>query len=339
LEITLVKQTMSHRERLETCLSGQMPDHTPVALWRHFPGDDQQPGELAASCVAFQRQYDFDLVKVTPASSFAIKDWGAQDQWIGNTEGTREYTGFPIRVAEDWEHLRPLDPARGALADQLTCLKMVTDELAGSTPVLQTIFSPLAQAKNLVGRDHLIIHIRENPSAVHAGLEVITQSTLRFLEKAMQANIDGIFYAVQHAQYGLLTETEFDQFGRAYDLRILQAASRLWLNMVHLHGEHVMFNKVADYPAAIINWHDRKTKPNLAEAQRIFPGVVCGGLQQWETMVSGTPQQVRAEALDAVQATAGKRFILGTGCVLPIIAPRSNIQAAIDAALGSKIRE
>ena len=40
--------TYTHRTRLETCLSGVQPDRTPVALWRHFPVDDQTPAGLAA---------------------------------------------------------------------------------------------------------------------------------------------------------------------------------------------------------------------------------------------------------------------------------------------------
>jgi uroporphyrinogen decarboxylase len=37
---------------------------------------------------------------------------------------------------------------------------------------------------------------------------------------------------------------------------------------------------------------------------------------------------VQNEAADAIQQTSGKRFILGTGCVVPIIASHGNILAA-----------
>jgi uroporphyrinogen decarboxylase len=47
-------------------------------------------------------------------------------------------------------------------------------------------------------------------------------------------------------------------------------------------------------------------------------------------MAYGRPENVRNEAADALKQTQGKRFILGTGCVLPIIAPHSNIMAAIE---------
>lgn len=323
--------TLTHRERLETTLAGGQPDRAPVALWRHFPVDDQTPGDLAAAVAAFQRQFDFDLIKVTPSSSFCLYDWGVQDRWAGNPEGTRDYGQPVIRRAEDWAALRPLDPREGHLGGQIACLRLLTAEFAPHTPVIQTIFSPLSQAKNLVGKANLVAHLRRHGDALRAALETITETTIRFLEACRPTGIAGIFYAVQHAQYGVLSAEEYRAFGRPYDLRILEAARDLWLNMLHLHGEEVMFAEVANYPVQIINWHDRQTPPDLAGGLEQFRGTVCGGLRQWETMVLGTPAQVREEAESALRATAGRRFILGTGCVLPITAPYGNIRAARDA--------
>jgi uroporphyrinogen decarboxylase len=324
----LPTKTLSHRDRLETCLSGSTPDQVPVSLWRHFPVDDQTPEGLALATSTFQRLYDFDFIKVTPASSFCLRDWGAQDRWKGTTEGTRDYENAVIQHPEDWLKLKVLSPLEGGLGNQLRCLQMLKKEFSSDVPLMQTVFSPLAQAKNLVGRDSLALFMRLYPDALHAGLERIAQTTLQFVEELLRLKIDGIFYAVQHAQYGLHTLEEFLTFGKSYDLRILAAADRFWLNMVHLHGENVMFDVVKEYPVQIINWHDRHTPPSLADAQAAFPGVVCGGLRRWETLVLGNTDHVKAEAFDAIQATAGKRFILGTGCVLPIIAPHGNILAA-----------
>ncbi len=320
--------TIHHRDRLETCLSGEAPDRVPVALWRHFPVDDQTPDGLAAATAHFQRTFDFDLIKVTPSSSFCLKDWGADDVWRANPEGTRDYTRRVIQRAEDWARLPLLDPTSGHLGDQITCLRILAAEFSPHTPLVQTIFSPMAQAKNLAGGEELLVHMRKAPEALHAGLERITQVTLRFIDECRKTGIAGIFYAVQHAQYGLLSESEFDTFGRYYDLRVMEAVRDCWLNIVHLHGSEVMFDKVADYPARVINWHDRQAEPSLAEAASRFEGVLCGGLRQWETMVLGTPDQVAAEARDAIQTTLGRRFILGTGCVVPVIAPSGNLFAA-----------
>ena len=319
---------MNHRERLEACLAGKAVDRVPVALWRHFPVDDQDPRRLAEATLNYQKTFDFDLVKVTPASSFCLKDWGVIDVWRGSSEGTRDYTKHVIIEPDDWRRLPILDPRKGNQAEQIDCLKIITNQLGAEVHVIQTIFSPLSQAKNLAGQDTLILHLRKNPDALRAGLELITESTRRFIGALQETSIAGIFYAVQHAQYGLLTPQEYKLFGQPDDTKLLQAAANYWLNMLHLHGEAVMFDEMADYPVAILNWHDQDTEPSLSEGQKRFPGVVCGGLKREKTMVLGTPEQVRAEASAAIRATGGRRFILGTGCVVPITAPYGNMMAA-----------
>jgi uroporphyrinogen decarboxylase len=324
---------LNHRERIEKCIAGEKLSSVPVALWRHFPVDDQNADSLAAAVINFQKAYEFDLVKVTPASSYCIKDWGVTDQWASNPHGTRDYHQRRIHTPEDWLKLEPLDPRKGSLGQMLTSLRRIVAELISDTPIIQTIFSPLSQAKNLVGPETLLIHIRKYPDALEAGLKIIEETTHRFIKEISKTGIDGIFYAVQHAQYGLLSQNEFDIFGRKYDLNILnQLPDNFWLNVGHIHGDQIMFDKVLDYPIQVLNWHDQETYPSLSEARQLFNGVLCGGLRQEETMVLGTPQQVIKESKAAIKATNGLRFILGTGCVLPIIAPHGNIIAAKQAA-------
>ncbi len=319
--------TYTHKARIQACLNGEILDRPPVALWRHFPVDDQDPKTLAESTLHFQRTYDFDLVKVTPASSFCAKDWGAEDQWLGHTEGTRQYTKRIIQNPSDWEMLPVLDARASHLAGQLDCLRFIRRELEPETPVLQTVFSPLAQAKNLAGGETLLAHLRLYPEAVARGLTTIAETTRRFVEACLETGIDGVFYAVQHAQASLLSLQEYQIFGLPHDLTALEPARELWCNLLHLHGHDVYFSLLDSLAFPIVNWHDRETFPTLAEAQKRFPGVVCGGMRQ-DTLVYQDGAQVRKEAVDAIQQTKGKRFILGTGCVVPVIASHGNMLAA-----------
>lgn len=320
--------SMSKRERLEATLRGEAVDRLAIALWRHFPVDDQEPRELAVSTVAFQRQYDFDFVKVTPASSFCVRDWGCRDEWQGEPEGTRTYTVRPVQAPDDWRALPQLDPRAGALGEQLHCLELIQAELGSDVPFIQTIFNPLSQAKNLAGNARLLVHLRRHPQALKAGLETITQTTVRFIEQAKRTGLAGIFLAVQHASYGLMSESEYAEFGRPYDLRLLEAAGDLWLNVLHLHGDDVMFDLLADYALQVRNWHDRESAPSLGQALPKVRGAVCGGLQRDASMLLGTPQQVRAEIADAVRQTGGRRYIVGTGCVTRVTTPLANLRAA-----------
>ena len=328
----------THRERIQAALKGELLDHPPVALWRHFPVDDQAPESLAAAALHFQQNYDFDLVKLTPASSFCVKDWGAQDEWVGDTEGTRRYTQNVIHDPRDWESLPVLDPTSPYLAGQLACLRSIRAGLGSDTPLLQTIFSPLAQAKNLAGNDFLLEHLRDRPSSVLRGLKTIAETTRRFIAAARETGIDGIFYAVQHAQANILSFEEYKLFGLMFDVQAIESAQGLWCNMLHLHGQNVHFDLVHELPFHIVNWHDRESFPSLAEAQKLFAGVVCGGVRQ-DTLVYRAPAEVKAEAEDALKQTGGQRFILGTGCVVPIIAPHGNILATGEAPLSLNERD
>ncbi len=318
---------ITHRERIQACIAGEQPDRPPVALWRHFPVDDQTPEGLAASTLNFQRTYDFDIVKVTPSSSFCLRDWGIEDEWQGNPEGTRTYTRRVVHDPRDWESLPVLDSVSAPhLSRQLACLHYIRADLGPETPLLQTVFSPLAQARNLAGADVLLAHLRLYPEAVMKGLETIAATTRRFVEASMETGIDGIFYAIQHAQAQLLSLDEYKTFGVPLDQRVLEPTRDLWCNMLHLHGHNVHFSLLADYDFQIVNWHDLETPPTLSEAERTFKGVRCGGLRQ-DTLVYRDQAEVQRESADALAQTGGRRFILSTGCVVPIMAPHGNLNA------------
>src|SRR5215213_10436862 len=130
---------MNSRERLERTIAGEPTDRIPVAVWRHFPGDDQRAADLARSTIEWQKTYGWDFVNVTPASTYSVLDYGVQDQWVGSLEGTRQYTKRAVNRSLEWTELRTLDPTRGALGRQLDCLRLICEGLGEQVPIVQTI--------------------------------------------------------------------------------------------------------------------------------------------------------------------------------------------------------
>lgn len=317
----------NHRERLELVLSGEKPDRIPFAFWRHFPVDDQDPERLARSIVEYQQQNDFDFVKVTPASSFCLYDYGVRDEWRGNPEGTRDYLSPFIKDLDDHRLITVLNPKNGRLADQVHCLSLIRKNLPTSTPFIQTIFSPLAQLKNIIGRQNLQGFIRQNPEISLQILENITLTSKLFIQECIKEKIDGIFYALQAATFDFLNVAEYQIFGIPFDLDILSMVENLWLNILHIHGNNIMFDLVKDYPCQIFNWHDRETKPTLRDAFLSTDKVLCGGLRRIETMELGEPGIIEKEIRNANEQCGGIRLILSTGCVLMLTTPPGNIRA------------
>jgi uroporphyrinogen decarboxylase len=317
---------MTRRDRLSAAIRGEETDRPLVALWRHFPTDDLDPEQLALSAVAFQTQYDWDFIKLTPTSSYSVEDWGCHVAYRGHPEGTSEYITRPIQSPQDWARLQPLYPHGGALGQQLACIRRARELAGPDIPIIETIFSPISQAKNLIGGGMEIVHLRRHRVELQHALEVIAATTARFVQAALEAGADGIFYAMQRASADFLSEAEYREVCRPLDLLVLDAAQGASFNLLHLHGLDTYFDVVADYPAHALNWHDRDTGPSLAEGARRFPGLVVGGLSQRD-MVEGTPQSVSELAREAIEALHGRRLCLSTGCVMQTVTPWGNIRA------------
>ena len=326
---------MNHRERIRAAIAGELVEPTPIALWRHFPQDDQSAQGLAQAVLGFQKRFNFDLVKVTPTSGYPAEAWGARLRPKGNQEGTREYLSRPVQRATDWPALPLLDEAQAILARELRALKLIRAGVGPQVHVLQTIFSPLTIAKQLAG-DRWLSDLREHPEELRTGLETIARTTARFAEASLASGADSLFFATQLASHDLLSLDEYRAFGLEYDLRVLEVVrERAELILLHLHGSHPMYELVGDYPVQIVNWHDRRTSPSLQEAQALFPRVVrLGGLDEGEALLKGSQGEVRAQVQDALAQTGGRRLILGAGCVMLTTTPDENIRAACEAATG-----
>lgn len=329
---------MNHRQRINAVLRGEPTDHVPVALWRHFPNDDQRAETLAARVVEFQKKFDFDFVKVTPASGYPAEMYGATFVDAKNREGTRSYTSRPVNAMTDWDKIVPLDVKNPVFERELSALKLIREQLGPDVHILQTIFSPLNSALNIAG-DRLYADLREQPDVLHRGLRAITETTNRFAIESLRAGADAIFFATQMATPTRLSLGEFRVFGEPYDFEVLQAIRTAKPDFIflHIHGLEIYFDVLRSYPVEILNWHDRRTEPSLKQAREILNSddpknnrAIAGGIDEWNVLAAKSPDDVRAQVRDAVTQAGNRGFIVGAGCVIAVDTPEENIRGVIE---------
>ena len=145
---------MDHKAIMQSAIQREKTPYLPVAFWRHFPVDDQRPGTLAKVTLAFQEMFDFDFVKVSPPSSFCLKDWGAQDEWFADPEGTRDYLGSVIQHRKTGLKSTYLILAPVILAS-LECLKIDQAIASRFNTDDSNYFQPFIPDKNLVGKANI----------------------------------------------------------------------------------------------------------------------------------------------------------------------------------------
>ncbi|MGO4154612.1 uroporphyrinogen decarboxylase family protein [Cupriavidus sp. YAF13] len=325
-------QTMNHWQRIEAALLGDATDRTPVALWRHFPEDDLDVDKLVRHTLEWQRKWDFDLVKFMPPGTYGVEDWGAVTAYQGSANGARAVVASPVRTTEDWLRIRPLDVKQGSYGRQNEALRAAARSLRGAVPILQTVFSPLTTARKL-STDRLFADLRCEPDALEAALRVITDTTIQFALDSLEAGAHGVFFATQLASSRMLTTQEYERFGSRYDLEVLAALrGHAQLNMLHAHGDDIMFDLLATYPVDMFNWHDRLTPPGLEAAAARFTRLLVGGLNEHGTLLHGSEQDIADEVHNAIAQTDGRRLIVGPGCVLPVATSDTAIRAVVRAA-------
>ena len=309
---------MTKIERIKAALRGEVTDRMPYGFWTHMPDIDHDPARLATATAAFSQRLDLDFVKSMPNGFYCVEDWGCE---IDFSEIARGGIGKVVRPAvstpADWAKLGALNPAHGAMGRELDHLAQLVREVGPGAPVLATAFSPLTIANKLSNGAHRA-HLASHPQAVAAGLEMITQVTGDFVRAAIDRGCAGIFFATQDATHQAFDETSYRRIAEPGDRRVLLAARDAggWFNVMHMHGDDVLFDVLKHYPVDALNWHIGETPPAIGD-YRASGGTlpIVGGLQR-SFITSGNLEAVYRDIDLAVAQTQKRGIIIAPACVI-----------------------
>jgi uroporphyrinogen decarboxylase len=327
---------MSKWERVRAALAHAEVDRIPISLWKHYHLQDRAPGQLAEVTYSFYQQFDLDLIKLTPSGLYPIMDWGATVKF-----GTDDDT-FPLPIepvitsAEEWATLPGLDVKKGVLRRELETIRHLAAILRGEAPFMMTIFSPLNIAFKLCGEKAagmgLLEHMRRHPQQLHSGLATIGEVVKDYAAACLEAGAPGIFFATQMATSDMMTPSEFSEFGRAYDLPVLESlADKSEITMLHVCGQNLFFDLVADYSVDAINWAAHTSGTTLAMARQMTDRPLAGGLSL-DTLLNGAEEEAWNEARAAIEEGGRTGFLLAPDCVVRGASPDTNLAAARRAA-------
>lgn len=308
---------MNKRERIHAAIRGEEVDRIPYAFWTHLPGIDLDPQLLAEETWNFARKYDVDFIKMMNNGMYAIEDYGCEIDYSDiKNGGVAKITSTPVEKYDDWGKIGEVPLEKGALAREIRSLENLLAKTRGSNiPVIFTAFSPLTTAQKLCG-GKLVEQVRHGQTKlVHQALEGIAATTSNLVRKVLETGADGIFFATQLSSYDIMTEEEYEEFGKPYDMKVLSAAKEGWFNVLHMHGLNVMFDMLKEYPVQVLNWHVWETEPEIGEARKRTGKCIMGGINRYSVTKKDR------DALDdqiggAIRQSKGKGHILTPGCVI-----------------------
>lgn len=308
---------MTKKERIWAAVHEEQPDTLPYSFWTHLPGIDLDPEKLADATYQFYRTYDVDFIKTMNNGMYAIEDFGCEIDYSEVAKGgVAKVVKTPIATPQDWYGLKPCSVEEGSLARELKGLRRLLDKVKGEeVPVIFTIFSPLTIANKLSGNT-LRQHISDgHGQAVHAALKVISQTTCDMARAVLELGADGIFFAAQSSTYDFMSIQEYQEYGVPYDLEVLAAADKGWMNTLHAHGGNIMFELLKDYPVQVFNWHAWETLPAVDEAAVMTGKCLMGGLKRTD-ITQRDRNAIQHQIYECYRMLGGRGQILTPGCVI-----------------------
>lgn len=278
--------TMTRKERVDRALAGETVDRTPFTFWHHF--GLKTPEEHAARTLEFHRDYRTDLVKVM--SDFP----------------------YPKGKGKNWYDLKLVD---NPFPQQIKALELIRDGLNGEAYFVETIFNSWNVAEKLSSKEDVRKLQQENPQALLNALDMITQSQIKHIRKALKTGAAGILLSVANANEAEMKREDYIKYSLPFDRRLMKAAADSKLAILHLHLEKDFIALYEDFPATAINFSTHVSHVPIREMRRRYSQMIMGGIDEVNYRKL-SERELKAQ-WDAAQGAAGKKFMLTPGCSVP----------------------
>src|SRR5262249_28075511 len=161
----------------------------------------------------------------------------------------------------------------------------------------------------------------EDPEAVKRGLEIVTESLLTFVRECVRLGVDGFYHSTQGGESRRFTDRSiFVDHVKPFDLTLMGEANRLChFNILHVCdfrknsvGGYDDLTTFLDYPGQVVNCSLEVGGRMLSssDVSELFGRPFLGGMDRNAALATGSPEQVRVEARQALKDASG-RFMLG----------------------------
>ena len=171
---------MTRTERVAAAVAGDEVDRVPVCFWHHFSPEGSGRAMADATLRFFDQEFDLDIAKVMPDIPYP----------------------FPQRSIEkpnDWRLIEPIDPGQSRFfRERAEAVASIRDVLGLDTPVIMTVFSPLAEAMYAArDRNLFLAHLEEQPALMHEVLTTIALNLNNHIRDIIAAGADGVFFEIE----------------------------------------------------------------------------------------------------------------------------------------------
>jgi uroporphyrinogen decarboxylase len=337
-----MRDSMTPKERVMALMSGQPMDRFPCVplILNHAArvlgctlGEYAVNGRIMAEAhVAAFRRYRHDMICIFSDTAVLAEALGTRLHFP--EDDVPRFESPAVAEPQDAARLAPADArTSGRLPVMLEAIRRCVGEVGDEVLVACCYPAPFSTAAALRGTALFARDLYKHPAEAHVLLDKSLQLVLDFAGAVAEAG--GVPVLVDPVASGsVISPRAFREFALPPLKTTLAEIRRLGFPpMLHICGRTAgIIEMMADAGADVLS----VDQIDLAEARRLTADRVClmGNVRPAETLLGGTPEAVRAEALGCLQACADspRGFVLASGCEVPVETPPENVHALIEAA-------
>ena len=261
--------------------------------------------------------------------SVEAEAFGAKVQFF--TDEVPAVIGQLVSDMDEAEALAVPDLTKGRAAICVEGIRLAK-ECITDKPVLAGMIGPYSLSGRLMDVTEIMYICYDEPEAVHAVLEKVTQYLIQYADAMKQAGADGIVIAEPLA--GILSPDMAAEFSHPYVKRIVEAMQAEDFAVVyHNCGNSVSHMLPGIFAIGASAYHFGNAVDMAAVMAAAPADCLCmGNVDPAAQFVQGTPESM-TEATKALLAQCGhyKNFVPSSGCDIPYHAKWENIQAFFSA--------
>ncbi|MGM9999001.1 MAG: uroporphyrinogen decarboxylase family protein [Candidatus Bruticola sp.] len=289
---------MNSSERLQAALAGAEVDRPPFSFWYNF-GLQHMSGDAVADIhIAFARRFELDYLRVMNSYPYPLSNLRSFDK-------ASDFLQIPSIVAEEgfWGH-------------QLRALDKIVRYFKNQIWVLDSVDSPWTVLCKLASPEIVLNAARRRPEIVKAVLDVISSSQAKYVAKAIDIGVNGIFFTLTEAAYDVLDPLSHEELCQPYNNVVLEAASSATFNVLRIDSKRLYFDTLKSYRTQAVSWPHFSAKQSLRSGVSEWKRSVIGGINH-ETIAHESPNNINAYFEKYAEEFFQPNVFIGPSGILP----------------------
>lgn len=333
LKRDIVKERMTGKERYLAALEGKSVDRIPVGsptsvatieqmkeTGAFFPESHYIPDKIAKLAVAAHTVLGYDAIMPYFSVWIGAATLGARVEW--GDENMMPYSRSPLWKSPDQitfpGNISQTEPAR-ALLEAIEKLSRQHPEAC----IIGKVMGPWTLSYHVHGLANFLTKTIRSPEEVRRSLNRLSEFTVRFGELQIKAGADVLCIA-DHATGDLISPEMYVDLLLPVHKRITTEFTVPLI--LHCCGD--TFDRLQYFEEAGWDAYHMESRVDAFEAKReIHKMKIIGNINDPTTLLSGTPDDVKREALYAARAGLD---ILAPECAIPTSVTNRNLRAILD---------